>query len=378
MHHAFHHLEHLALRWLAELCGVPAEAAGVFTSGGSTANFVALGAARQSAYERIGIDVAQDGSAGTPIGRIYASDRAHRTIHRAAAVLGLGRKAVFEVPTDLAGRLDLRSLAEAMARDQGEGVIPIAAVAVAGTTDTGSVDQIDAIVDIARQHDCWVHVDGAYGLVANASTALAPLFAGLDRADSWIVDPHKWLSTGLGVGAVYVRDGEVLTRAFAEGPAQYLEGSLGEGLPISQFDGLGASWMDQAIELSSPPRGVLVWAVLREVGRSGIALRVERHVALARYLAQQVRSHPRLELLCEPELSIVCYRYVPPDGLDSDKVNLELLECLRRETSTIPTSTVVAGMRCLRPCFINPRTSRAEVDALVANTVALGDRIVGL
>lgn len=376
-HHAFNHIEHVALRWLAELCGVPPEAAGVFTSGGSTANFVALGAARQSAYEKVGIDVAENGSSSTPTGRIYASDRAHRTVHRAAAALGLGRTAVFEIPTDVAGHMEVRALAEAMDRDRAGGVVPIAAVAVAGSTDTGSTDQIDAIADVARQRDCWVHVDGAYGLVANASPALTPLFAGLDRADSWIVDPHKWLSTGLGVGAVYVRDGEVLTRAFAEGPAQYLEGSFSEGAPVSEFDGMGAPWADQAIELSAPARGVLVWAVLKEVGRAGIARRVERHVALARYLAEQARSHPRLDLLCEPDLSIVCYRYVPPDGFDTEKVNGQILELLRRETSTVASSTVVAGMLCLRPCFINPRTSRAEVDALVANTVALGDRIVG-
>lgn len=377
LHHAFNHLEHLALSWLADLCGVPTEAAGVFTSGGSVANFVALGAARQSAYERMGIDVAENGSGNTPPGRIYASNRAHRTIHRSAAALGLGRQSVCEIPTDSTGRLDVKALSEAMDRDASEGVIPIATVAVAGTTDTGSIDPIDAVVDVARAHDSWVHVDGAYGLVAHASPALAPRFAGLERADSWIVDPHKWLSTGLGVGAVYVRDGAVLTRAFAEGAAAYLEGSFSKEAAVSQFDGMSGDWADQSIELSAPPRGALVWAVLREVGRAGIAARVERHVGLAKYLAGRVREHPRLELACEPELSIVCFRYIPPDDAESDKVNLQLLEALRRETATVPTSTVVGGRFCLRPCFINPRTTRAHVDALVTNTIKLGDRIVG-
>ena len=377
LHHSFNHLEHLALRWLAELCGVPAEAAGVFTSGGSVANFVALGAARQSAYERMGIDVAENGGGNTPPGRIYASDRAHRTIHRSAAALGLGRQAVCEIATDSTGHIDVKALSEAMDRDASAGVVPIAAVAVAGTTDTGSIDPIDAVVDVARAHDCWVHVDGAYGLVANASTALAARFAGVERADSWIVDPHKWLSTGLGVGAVYVRDGAVLTRAFAEGAAAYLEGSFSKEVATSQFDGMNGEWADQSIELSAPPRGALVWAVLREVGRTGIAARVERHVGLAKYLADRVRDHPRLELACEPELSIVCYRYLPPDDSESDEVNLQLLEALRRETSTVPTSTVVDRRFCLRPCFINPRTARAHVDALVTNSIALGDRIVG-
>lgn len=378
LHHAFNHIEHTALRWLGELCGIPAEAAGVFTSGGSTANLVALGAARQAAYERLGIDVAEAGSAATKPGRIYASNRAHRTVHRSAAALGLGRASVWELPTDVAGHVDVEELRTALDRDISDGIVPIAVVAVAGTTDTGSVDPISEVVDVAKSHDCWVHVDGAYGLVANSSSELAPLFNGVDRADSWIVDPHKWLATGLGVGAVYVRDAAVLTRAFAEGAADYLEGSFSEDVAISQFDGFGGAWADQSVELSAPSRGVLVWAVLREIGRLGVARRVERHVGLAKHLAEQVREHPRLQLLCDPDLSVVCYRYVPPDDGESDKVNSLLLEALRRETTTVPTGTVVGGRSALRPCFINPRTSRQDVDLLVANTVALGDRLVGI
>lgn len=378
LHHAFNHIEHTALRWLAELCGIPAEAAGVFTSGGSTANLVALGAARQAAYERVGIDVAEAGSASTRPGRIYTSDRAHRTIHRSAAALGLGRASVLELPTDVAGHLDVEALEAALDRDVADGVVPIAVVAVAGTTDTGSVDPISDVVDAAKRHDCWVHVDGAYGLVANSSSRLAPLFQGMERADSWIVDPHKWLATGLGVGAVYVRDGAVLTRAFAEGAADYLEGSFSEDVAISQFDGFGGTWADQSVELSAPSRGVLVWAVLREIGRQGVARRVERHVALTKYLAEQAREHPRLELLCEPDLSVGCFRYVPPDDAESDKVNSLLLEALRRETTTVPTGAVVGGRSALRSCFINPRIGRSEVDDLVANALRIGDRIAGV
>lgn len=378
MHHAFNHMEHTALRWLRELCGIPAEAAGVFTSGGSTANLVALGAARQAAYEQLGIDVAETGSASAPAGRIYASDRAHRTIHRSAAALGLGRASVSEIPTDVAGHIDVKALAATLDRDRADDVVPIAVVAVAGTTDTGSVDPISDVVDVAKERDCWVHVDGAYGLVANASPQLAPLFRGIELADSWIVDPHKWLATGLGVGAVYVRDHAVLTRAFAEGAAAYLEGSFSQDVAVSQFDGFGGPWADQGVELSSPSRGVLVWAVLREIGREGVARRVERHVGLAKYLAELVQAHPRLELLCEPDLSVACFRYVPPNEGDSDKVNSRLLEALRRETTTVPTGTVVGGRSALRPCFINPRVGRSEVDDLVANAVRLGDRIAGV
>ena len=377
MLHAFNALERTGLRWLAELCGIPASAAGVFTSGGSTANLVALGTARQAAYERLGVDVAADGQPPDRPGRIYASRRAHRTIHRSAAVLGLGRNAVREVPTDSRGRIDVRALNRAMGDDAQKGIVPIATVAVAGTTDTGSVDPIAEVVEVGRSHGSWVHIDGAYGLVANASPELAPLFEHVEDADSWIVDPHKWLATGLGVGAVFVRDEAVLTRAFAEGHAAYLEGSFAptEIDGGSQFDILSGRWADQGLELSAPPRGVLVWAVLREIGRAGVVRRVERHVAFARHVAERALTEDRLQLLLEPDLSIACFRYVPVDGRDVDSLNGRILERLRRETPFIPTSTIVDGALAIRPCFINPRTTWAEVDGLVDAVVRIGDEL---
>ncbi len=374
--HAFNALEWTALRWLAELCRLPEGVAGVFTSGGSSANLIALGAARQAAYEKLGIDIAQGGQpAGSPAGRIYASERAHRTVHRSAAVLGLGRDAVREIPCDRAGHVDVRLLAQAMAEDSAAGLLPIATVAVAGTTDTGAVDPVGDIVDVARSNGCWVHVDGAYGLVANAVPDLAPRFAGIEEADSWIVDPHKWLATGLGVGAVYVRDQGVLTRAFAEGEAAYLEGSFSPdpSTATSQFDAMGALWADQSLELSAPPRGVLVWAALLEIGATGLRDRIERHVDFARTLADLARAHDELELMCEPDLSIVCFRFRSDQpGVDLDRLNARLLERLRRETPLVPSSTIVDGSFALRPCFINPRTTLREVRALADAVVRIG------
>jgi aromatic-L-amino-acid decarboxylase len=377
--HAFNALESTGLRWLAELCGLPQGVEGVFTSGGSTANLLALGAARQAAFERMGVDVAQDGVPFTTRGRIYASARAHRTIHRAAAVLGLGRNGVREIATDPDGRIDVAALEAALQEDAAEGIVPIATVAVAGNTDLGAVDPIADVVAAARRYGSWVHVDGAYGLIANTVDAMAPLFAGVEEADSWIVDPHKWLATGVGVGATYVRDGAVLTRAFAEGHAAYLEGSFtAVDQAQSQFDVMGGSWADQSVELSSPPRGVLVWAVLREIGRSGVRDRVVRHVGFAQDLARRVRDHDRLELLCGPHLSVVCFRYQPRrGGIDVDALNTGILERLRRETPFIPSSTVVGGAVAIRPCYINPRTTQLEVDGLADAVVRLGDELTG-
>lgn len=374
--HAFNALEWTGLRWLAELCGLPPGVHGVFSSGGSTAQLLALGAARQSAFENLGIDVAADGVPPGTKPRIYVSSRGHRTIHRSAAVLGLGRSSVVEIPATRCGRIDVRSLDETMARDVADGVLPIAVVAIAGTTDTGAVDPIADVVEVARRHGCWVHVDGAYGLIANAAPSVAPLFAGVADADSWIVDPHKWLTTGVGVGATFVRDRGALNRAFAEGEAAYLEGSFSaEPEARSQFDLMGGWWADEGVELSAPPRGPLVWAALREIGREGVAGRVEQHIGFAQHVADRARSSDRLELLCEAQLSIVCFRYAAPAGADADALNQQILGRLRSDTPFIPTSTVVDGKFALRPCFINPRTTQSDVDGLVDAVVRIGDEL---
>lgn len=379
--HSFNHLEHLALEWLADLCGIPSEATGVFTSGGSTANLLALGAARQAAYERVGLDVGAHGHHGAPPGRIYASVLAHRTVHRAAAVLGLGRDSVVPIAVDEHHRIRPEALAQALDDDREAGLLPIAAVAVAGTTDLGTVDSIADVVEVAHARGCWVHVDGAYGLVAHASPALRPLFTGVEAADSWIVDPHKWLSTGVGVGAAYVRDGDLLTRAFTEGPAPYLDGITATAGPvISEFDSMSGDWADQSLELSAPPRGAMVWAVLREIGRRGVAARVDGHVALAQALADRVRHHPRLELVTEPQLSILTFRYceVGRDGhSDPGALTNEIVTRLRRTTRFVPSTTVVDGMEVIRPCFINPRQTMADVDGLVDAVVRIGDELTG-
>ena len=378
--HAFNALERTGLRWLAELCGLPDDVTGVFSSGGSTANLLALGAARQAAFERLGHDVSEHGLPAGARGRIYASTAAHRTIHRAAAVLGLGRQGVTEIPVDADGRILLAELEAALARDVRDGIVPVAVVAIAGVTDTGSVDRIGKVGEIARRFGAWLHVDGAYGLVANASPRLRPLFAGIEEADSWIVDPHKWLATTLGVGATFVRDEEMLTRAFAEGAAAYLEGSFSpdDVLATSQFDVMAGRWADQSMELSAPPRGVIVWALLREIGRQGAIARVERHVAFARSVADEAAAHPRLELLMEPQLSIACFRYVPDraaSDADLDDLNGRILERLRAETPIAPSSTRIGGRFAIRPCFINPRTTEREVRELVDAVVRLGDRM---
>ena len=249
---AFNTLERVALDWVAQLCGIPAAYQGVLSSGGSTANLVALGAARQWAFERRGHDVSADGLPPGTRARVYASGQAHNTIQRATAVLGLGRAGTRRIACDARQRIDVAALRAAIAADERDGVVPVAVVGTAGTTDTGAIDPLGDLAAIARELGAWFHVDGAYGLIAAASPALRPAFAAVADADSVIVDPHKWLATGAGCAATYVRDAGLLPRAFAQGAATYyLEGSFssGEEDAVVQFDSAGIPYWDMGVEL---------------------------------------------------------------------------------------------------------------------------------
>jgi aromatic-L-amino-acid/L-tryptophan decarboxylase len=222
-HTAFNLLEELSLQWLADMFGLRSMQ-GVYSSGGSVANLLALGAARQSVFERLGHDPAQAG-VDRRVG-VYASTETHHTIRRSAGVLGLGRNAVRVVPCDAQGRMRVDALRRTIGDDLRAGVLPMAIVANAGTTNTGAIDPLQDIGRAAVEHGIWYHVDGAYGLPGLLDERVAPLYTGLELADSVIVDPHKWLGAAVGIGATFVRDRELLRRAFTQEPAAYLEGSM--------------------------------------------------------------------------------------------------------------------------------------------------------
>lgn len=372
---AFNRLEELSLQWLAELCGLDPQMKGVYSSGGSTANLVALGAARQWSLTQRGIDPAATGLDGTPVA-IYTSTEAHHTVQRSAGVLGLGRRSVRLVPVDDRQRIRIDALAEMMKRDAAEGVIPVAVVAAAGTTNTGAIDPLREAGELARKQGAWFHVDGAYGLPGILDPRVTHLYDGLELADSVIVDPHKWLGAPVGVGATFVRDRSVLFDAFTQEPADYLEGAFVEE-PETSLDSMGIPYADFALELSAPSRGVVVWAILTELGRQGVAARVVEDNDFARHVAERARREPALELLTEPTLSICCFRHVAPPDEDPNGFNQQLLRRLLRETDFMPSSTLVDGRFAIRPCFINLRTTLDHVDAFVDAVLRIGAEMSG-
>lgn len=379
----FNLLEEVALNWLKELLTLPAFYQGTFSSGGSSANLIGLAAARQWACEQQGVDASRDGLVGIGKPRIYVSDQVHHVVHRAAAVLGLGRRSLTMVPTDSAQRMAPVHLRKQLRQDRRDGCTPVAVVANAGNVNTGAVDPLAEILDICRDEGIWMHVDGAYGGFGVLDPEAADAFQGLTDVDSLAIDPHKWLAVPLGCGATFVRDRAVLGRALTPEPAEYLEGSeIGERNVTSQFDGMGIPFHDFNVEQSARSRGATVWAALSEIGAEGMRRRVRTHIEFAQHLAALVDDAPELELLAPVTLSICCFRYVPqnePGAVDGpfslNDLNREILKRLHAEARHVPSSTEIGGKFAIRVCYINPRTTRTEVDDLVKAVVRTGGNL---
>lgn len=373
--HAFNYLEHLSLEWLKELFGFPSHWHGTYTTGGSSANLIALGAARQWAIEQQGVDPSMTGLPPEMKWRIYASSEVHHVVNRAAAVLGIGRRNVIGVPVNQAGELDPDQLRKQIATDREAGFLPMAIVATAGTVNTGAVDPIRTLRKIADEEQAWLHVDGAYGMFGILDPRVSERFDGVADADSVALDPHKWLAAPVGNGVAMVRDRGLLGRAFTLEPAAYLEGSIGEQSEVdSPFDAFGEIYHEFNLDQSAPSRGVQVWAILREIGRDGITRRIVRHNDFARHLSELVEASPHLEQLAPVVLSICCFRYHHPD-LDNDRMNAlnkKLVARLRAEGDLVPSTTVLDGRLAIRPCYINPRTRLEDVQLLARRAEEIG------
>jgi len=371
---AFSYLEELSLNWLAEMFCLPSCMKGVYSSGGSVANIVALGAARQWAFEKIDCDPARDGVSKSGI--IYATEAAHHTIQRAAAVLGLGRRAVTIVAADDMGRMIPAALIQEIEKNKSNDYLPIAIVANAGTTSTGAIDPLNEIGEIAKHYDIWFHVDGAYGLPGIMDPEKKTLYDGLALADSVIVDPHKWLGAPVGIGATFVRDRNILHRAFTQGESDYLEGSTSNELSKHSMDGLGVPYYDFGVELSAPPRGAVVWALIREIGKQGMKDRICRHNAMAALLEKKVIDHPNLEVVQGATLSICCFRFVTHHSIDLNELNKRIHRKMIHRGRSLPSTALVNGKFSIRPCFIGARTTWKHVQELIDEVLFAADEVL--
>lgn len=369
-------IEILAARWLRDLLGFPETYLAVFNSGGSVANLLGLGAARQHAGERRGLDAARDGISALHEPRVYASTEAHHVIGRALGVLGMGRRNLRSVSLDEHRRVDTAELRRLVDEDIAAGRTPVAIVASAGDVNTGWVEPIAEMGEIAHERGIWLHVDGAYGGFGLLDERVRSLYGDVAQMDSFAIDPHKWLAAPVGCGATIVRDGSLLGRAFTVEPGDYIAmPHKAAGDPSSPFDEQGEGSPDLGVEFSAPSRGIAVWAILKEIGVEGMRARVTRDLDCARRVAELAHQSDELEVLAEPVLSICCFRYRPRGSWSEqrvDELNERIVVGVRARGRCTPSSTRVRSRYALRPCYINPRSTLEDAEALVAEVLTVG------
>jgi glutamate/tyrosine decarboxylase-like PLP-dependent enzyme len=345
-------LEQVAVDWLRQLFELPEEFGGVLTSGATMANFVGLAAARNWWAERQGVDIEEAGLGGLPAPVILASGYIHPSAVQAIGMLGLGKASIKKLSADAAGRLDLEAMEKRLDRIEGPSIV----VANAGEVNAGDFDPIEAMADLAAEHGAWLHVDGAFGLFGRLAAESRHLTEGVQRADSVIADGHKWLNVPYDCGFAFVREPERLPRAFNVG-APYLP-SPDDPRPNPGF---------LTPENSRRARALAIWATLRAYGRAGHREMVERHLALARRLAERVDEAAQLERLADVQLNIVCFR-ARPQGVaeaDLDELNRGLGEDLLRDGRVFAGTTTYENRVAFRPAIVNWRTREGDVDALV-------------
>jgi len=347
-------MELLCIRWLKEMLGYPVDGAGLLVSGGSMANFAGIAAARSAKAPG---NVVRDGMGGVCM-RLYASEEAHFSIRKAAAMLGIGAANVRVVTTTPDLRMDLADLDRLVEEDRDAGHLPFCVVASAGTAGTGAVDPIGPIADFARAHNLWLHVDGAYGGFSALAPSARAFFHRIGEADSVALDPHKWLYLPVGCGCVLYRDAAAARAAFSEN-ADY---TRVVGL---EHDEAFAFW-DYGPELSRPFRALDLWLLLKSVGTLAIGEAIEDNIACAKYFADLVRATDDFEMLAPVGLSIFCFRARPPGfGGDLDALNERVMLEVQRSGSSYLSNTRIRGVFALRGCVLNYRTTKHDMEILL-------------
>lgn len=356
--HAGGLLERTVLRWLAELIGYPAGAGGgLLTSGASMASIIALTAARNRAAQRRGVNIREEGLWDQRPMVIYASSEAHSCITKAVELIGMGRRSLRRISVNNAFAMDTATLASAIQEDTEAGIVPCGVVATAGTVNTGAIDDLAAIAQLATDHGMWMHVDGAYGAIAAANPGLRAQFAGMERADSVAVDAHKWLGVPVDSGALLVKDADVLRDTFSLVP-DYLRDNTADDL---------GWWSEYGIEQTRPFRALRTWATIAHLGRRGISDLVHRTTTAAAKFADLLGHTPDFELLVPPATSVIAFRFIATAAADADidRINRDIPALLQRRGNVFLTGTVLRERPVLRACLLNPLVTEDDLRLLI-------------
>jgi aromatic-L-amino-acid decarboxylase len=351
-------IESQVIRWLCELIGYGKEAFGVLASGGSEANLIALKCAR----DHVSPDIARTGARDSNL-TVYTSEQCHYSVEKSLDILGLGRESLRKIETDGRFHVRLDSLREAIKKDFDAGRRPFCIVGVAGTTSTGVIDDLPALAALARQNDCWFHVDAAYGGALAFSDKHRSKLSGIELADSITFDPHKWMFVPFFCGATLVRDGgQVLRNSFDMSP-EYL--SEDRGFDDAQYDFFRYGQMG-----TRRFNALKLWMCFKFMGKTGYSQTVERHIELTQHLAKRLEDLPDFERVGEIETAVCCFRYLPevvramsPEA--QDNVQQALQQRIEKSGKAFFPSTILHGRRALRVNINSYLTEQRHIDDLV-------------
>jgi len=375
-------VEEEVVRWLCDLVGFDEAAFGLFTSGGVMANIMALNVVRDVALRELRRLERPPRGADLEGVRVYASDQAHFSIRRSLDTLGFPHGTLVPLPADERFRLRAATVADAIARDRAAGLTPLAIAATAGTTNTGAVDALPELGDLAAREGLWFHVDAAYGGAARLSERLAGEVDGLQRADSITIDPHKWFFQAYDIGGLLLRDGSLLETTFSYQPEYY----RGSGDARRAPDAHGSGELDfyrLSMEGTRRQRALKLWLSWKHLGTRGLGRLVEQTVDLATVLKEAVRAADDLELAPESNLSVVCFRHLP-DGVDGadqaarDAVDVHqdaLQAALQHSGRGFLTTTRLRGRTWLRAGILNHTSTEADLAVLLDDIRALAARL---
>ncbi|WP_426129408.1 pyridoxal phosphate-dependent decarboxylase family protein [Pararhizobium sp. PWRC1-1] len=365
--HAAALMDNQVIDWCKEMMGFPVSASGTLVSGGSMANIIGLTVARNV---MAGVDVRELGVAAMerPL-RFYGSDQVHSCHRKAMESLGLGNQALRRIATNGELRIDLAALRRAILEDRAAGYRPACIIGTAGTVNTGAIDDLDALATIAEEEGLWFHVDGCIGALIAISPHNAHRVAGIERADSLALDPHKWLHAPFEAGCALVRDAGLHRGAFAVTP-EYLE-TAPRGLA-------SAAWLHEyGLQTSRGFKALKIWMALKEHGIEKFGRLIDQNIEQGHYLSALIKAEPLLELVAPTTINIVCYRYRRA-GLDDGRLkilNIEIMLRLQESGVAALSDTTVHGAHCLRVAINNHRTRRQDLDLLVRETIRIGELI---
>lgn len=360
-------IEKRVIRWTAEMIGFTQKAGGVFLTGGSEANLVGLTVARNLYFEHQ--NIRQKGIFGMNPFVVYASDETHNCVDKSVQLLGIGMDQLRRIPTDDQCRIKLNDLVQQIEEDIQAGFKPFCLIGNAGTVNTGAIDDLDTLADIAVRYEMWYHVDGAYGGLASALDSVKGQYKGMERADSIALDFHKWLYQPFEAGCLLVRNWSNLRKAYFT-KAAYLDTSL--ELEKSRVD-----FNEYHFHLSRRAKAFKVWMSLKAYGFDRIKAMIQKDIDLTHYLAEQIRTSSDFNWIAQAHLAIVCFEYTRglTDTNQITQLNQKLVQRIEQDGRIFMVGTTLKGKFALRACLINHRMHQGTIDYMLQVLREIGQEI---